>query len=405
MSAPRPRVLLVSGRYPYPLRDGSDRRVAQIGRALAGFETHLLADQDEGEPSERRFEGDGFAAVHAVTSDGPRRSWRGRLAGRFLRPKFDDPHFRVPSLIARARELHAERPLAAVLIETLRYGWLFDSLADLRPSPIHAIDAVDIWHERYRHYVAMGKGRVLDHFRDPGREMARYRAADLTLAISTHDRDAMLAAAVPEDRLLYLPVAFEPQPVASVAEGPELLFAGVSGEANEEAAVWFADSVLPRVRARVPGARLTLLRVPETIGERFAGRDDVRTLPFIDDIDDAYRAARVVVVPLLRGTGIKIKVLEAFSRGAAAIITPAAAQGIELAEYAQERITEDPAALAAEVTRALTSEEYRRALGASGLAIVAERYRPERVYAPLADRLRGLTENRSAAGAQLSAAR
>jgi len=372
--------------------------VAQLGRALAGFETHLLVDQDEGEPAARRVAGDGFVAAHAVPFDGGWRSLRGRARGRLLRPKFDDPHFRVPSLIARALSIHAERPIDAVLIETIRYGWLFDALAGLHPRPIHAIDAVDIWHQRYRQYAAMGKGRVLDHFRDPEREMARYRAADLTLAISTHDLGAILAGGVPEDRLLYLPAAFEPAPVASVAEGPELLFAGVSGEANEEAALWFADRVLPLVRARVPEARLTLLRVPAPLAERFAGRDDVRCLPYLDDIDDAYRAARVVVVPLLRGTGIKIKVLEAFSRGAAAIITPAAAQGIELAEYAQERITDEPRLLAAEVVRALSSEEYRRALGASGLAVIAERYLPERVYAPLGARLDALIRARSGEG-------
>lgn len=403
MTAPRPRVLLVTGRYPYPLRDGSDRRVAQLGRALAGSETILVADQDEGDPAARRVPDDGIAAAHAVPLDGRWRSLRGRAVGRLLRPKFDDAHFRVPSLIAKTRALHAERPIDVILIETIRYGWLFEALADLSPRPVHAIDAVDIWHERFRHYAAMGKGRVLDHYRDPEREMARYRAADLTLAISSHDRDAILAGGVPPERLLYLPVAFEPRPVESRAEGPELLFAGVSGEANEEAALWFADEVLPLVRRAVPDARLTLLRVPPPVAARLAGREDVRIVPYLDDIDCAYRDARVVVVPLRRGSGIKIKVLEAFSRGAATIITPAAAQGIELAGYAQERITDEAGPLAEEVVRALTSEEYRRALGESGLRVIAERYRPERVYAPLSARLGALIEERGTVASAVNA--
>jgi len=387
-------VLLVTTRYPFPLRDGSDRRVAQLGRALAGFETHLLADQDEGDPAARRVPGDGFAEVHSVPFDGAWRSLRGRAIGRLLRPKFDDPHFRVPSLVARARELHAERPFDVVLLETIRYGWLLDEMRGGTGGPLLAVDAVDIWYERYRDYAAMGKGRVLDHFRDAEREMACYRAADLAIAISTHDRDAMLAAGVPSERLLYLPVAFEPHPVASEAEGPEMLFAGVSGDTNEEAALWFVERVLPLVSARMPGARIRLLRVPEPLRARFAAREDVRCVEYLDEIDDAYRAARVVVVPLLRGSGIKIKVLEAFSRGAATLITPAAAQGIELEGYAQERIAAEPEVLAGEVIRALESPGYRRALGESGIAIIAERYRPEILGASLASRLGELVRSR-----------
>lgn len=379
-----PRILLVSGRYPFPTRDGSDRRVTQLGRALRDFDVHLLVDEDPDDPATRRVPDDGFAAVHSVPGLIPSRNLARRALRRLRRPRFDDRVFWNHVLIDVARAIDAERRIDAILIETVRYAWVLDALPKCRP---HIIDAVDIWHERYLAYAAMGKGALLDHYRDPAREMARYGAADLTLAISSHDIRAMREAGVPDDQVLSVPMAFEPQPIPSVAVGPELLFAGASSEANEEAAIHLADRVLPLIRGRVPGARLSLLRVPEGLRSRFADREDIRCLPYLEDIDDAYRAARVVVVPLLRGSGIKIKVLEAFSRGAATIITPAAAQGIELEGFAQERISAEPDVLADEIVRALSSSEYRDALSRSGLEVIERHYRPERIHGPLREAL------------------
>ena len=42
--------------------------------------------------------------------------------------------------------------------------------------------------------------------------------------------------------------------------------------------------------------RTSIRALHDALRERFSGRPDVRCLPYFDNIDDAYRAARVVVV-------------------------------------------------------------------------------------------------------------
>ena len=74
---------------------------------------------------------------------------------------------------------------------------------------------------------------------------------------------------------------------------------------------------------------------------------------------------------------------------------------IELEGYAQERISADPSILADEVIRALYSTEYRDALSRTGLEVIEQHYRPERVYGPLCEAIAERVEtvnSESAAG-------
>ena len=176
-------------------------------------------------------------------------------------------------------------------------------------------------------------------------------------------------------------------PIPAPPAEPTLLYAASSGETNLDAIHACVNEILPAVRAEIPEARLLLMGGGQAVRETYGNTEGVEVLPFLDDIDDAYRQARVVIVPLRQGTGLKIKVLESLSRGIPTILTPVAAEGIQLDEYAQETYPAGGAAFAAEVIRALRDEDYRRALTESGREVVRRHYHPEIVYGALIARL------------------
>ncbi|PRY36590.1 glycosyltransferase involved in cell wall biosynthesis [Geodermatophilus tzadiensis] len=143
---------------------------------------------------------------------------------------------------------------------------------------------------------------------------------------------------------------------------------------NDEAVHWFLREVWPRVRRDAANAQFHISGAGPSadLGRRTTGRDDVVLWGYRDDLDEAYRQADVVVIPLLQGAGVKFKTITALSWGVPVVTTTVGAEGIpEAAEGAA--IADDPAVFAEEVLRALRGgvEAERRAHVTD---IVQERY-------------------------------
>jgi glycosyltransferase involved in cell wall biosynthesis len=115
--------------------------------------------------------------------------------------------------------------------------------------------------------------------------------------------------------------------------GPELTLLFVAGFAhapNVDAACWFAAAVLPRILARQPQARLVLAGAAPTAAVLgLAGPRVVVTGQISESaLAGWYAAARVAVVPLRFGAGVKGKVVEALHAGLPLVTTPVGVQGL-----------------------------------------------------------------------------
>ncbi|WP_404338512.1 glycosyltransferase [Sphingomonas sp. MMS12-HWE2-04] len=123
-----------------------------------------------------------------------------------------------------------------------------------------------------------------------------------------------------------------PMAIASVAEPQPgeadiLLFVGSNTAPNVHGLQWFVDAVWPAVRAAAPGSRLL---VAGTVGSAIASAPDgVELLGLVDDLAALYRQAGIVVSPLLHGSGLKIKLVEALAHGKASVVTAVTLQGVE----------------------------------------------------------------------------
>ena len=109
-----------------------------------------------------------------------------------------------------------------------------------------------------------------------------------------------------------------------------LFVAGFQHPPNEDAARWFVAEMLPLVLQRMPDARLLIAgsRPTANVAGLAGGAVSVRA-----DVDQAvlrrlYQAARVAVVPLRCGAGVKLKVVEALRDGLPLVTTPVGAQGL-----------------------------------------------------------------------------
>lgn len=192
------------------------------------------------------------------------------------------------------------------------------------------------------------------------RERAIWRQVDAVLYPS--DEEARMVSLLSPSVSAYpvQPYSFscfaEPRPAPAE---PTILFVGGFGHPpNEEAASWFVLNVLPRVHVRVPDAKVIIVgsnptdRVRSLAGEHVAVHANVSA----EDLDAWYQRARVAVVPLLFGAGVKLKVVEAMVQGLPLVTTPVGAQGLPGVEDVAT-VARDAIEFAAGVVELLVDDE------------------------------------------------
>src|SRR5207237_3438487 len=96
-----------------------------------------------------------------------------------------------------------------------------------------------------------------------------------------------------------------------------------------------------------------------------------------------FQEISLLLYPLARGSGMKVKVLESLASGVPIVTPPAGAEGIGAGRGVVVE-TEDEA-LAEAAARILADEAERRERGAAARAIFEELYSPAPATAPLVD--------------------
>ena len=87
---------------------------------------------------------------------------------------------------------------------------------------------------------------------------------------------------------------------------------------NVDAAIWFADHVLDRVRAEVPDATFFIVgSQPHRRLDSLREREGVEITGWVPDVNAFLHAAAVYVVPLRMGSGTRLKLLQAMAAGLA----------------------------------------------------------------------------------------
>jgi polysaccharide biosynthesis protein PslH len=145
----------------------------------------------------------------------------------------------------------------------------------------------------------------------------------------------------------------------------QIVFVGtMSYPPNIAAASFLAHDLLPRVRVSQPGAHVVIVgREPHPEVRALAALDGVEVTGEVEDIRPWLQDARVFACPMLSGTGIKNKLLEAMAMECACVVTPLALQGLDITGGEHALIGETADELAMHITRVLSNDEIARRLG------------------------------------------
>jgi glycosyltransferase involved in cell wall biosynthesis len=185
--------------------------------------------------------------------------------------------------------------------------------------------------------------------------------ADVVIAIQKHEAKFFDELTQHSRRIVTVghTVTLNPLPATNPA-AQRMLFVGTGNGPNIAGIRHFIAHVLPVIRHRLPGA--TLQVAGGICAEIPACTPGVELLGIVDCLESAYAGANIVINPLLAGTGLKTKTVEALGYGKALVTTPCGAEGIEDAAGDAFYLANDDAAMVEHVCRLLQDPAEAEAL-------------------------------------------
>lgn len=372
------KVLFLTARFPYPPLKGdkivSYQRLKHLSRnhqiTLLSFCDDTLTRRDLAEVE--RFCRD----VHTI----PLRKaeiYSNLMLGGLGNTPFQVLYHQSRAFRRKLRELLAHDAFDLLHVFMLRIAPYVADYAGC-PKLLELIDSMELNMAR-RAGSERGIKRML--FREEARRLAGYErrvAEKFDRAVVVSDVDARVVQAC---NLQVSPLGvdfqqFSPRPVTDEAD-PLIVFTGnMQYFPNENAVLYFANDIFPRIQRKVPGARFWVVGggpSPKLRRLEQANRA-VRVLGFVDSMSEYINRASVSVCPMLAGSGMQFKILEALACGVPVVATSMAQGDIRISEEEGLSIADDPAAFADKVAGVIEDAQRRKDAALRAREILERRY-------------------------------
>lgn len=159
-------------------------------------------------------------------------------------------------------------------------------------------------------------------------------------------------------------------------EPKSVLFCGsLSFPPNIVGITWFLQECWPLVRKRHSTASLTVIgKNPGNDLLSYNQREGVHIIGFVPDTRPYLSRAQVVIVPMLSGSGIKNKILEAWAMAKPVVSTTLGIEGVKGRDGEDLLVADTPSAFADQVDRLFTDGQLQDRLGVRGRERVLKEY-------------------------------
>ena len=182
-----------------------------------------------------------------------------------------------------------------------------------------------------------------------------------------------------------------------------MLFVGsFRHDPNRVAVDWFVREVLPLVLARQPRARLVIAGSDPPAAHTYADyAANMEMQGYVEDVREPLARYAVFVCPILGGSGVRVKLLEAFAAGIPVVSTRVGAEGLARKDGEFCALADDPAGFAERVVGLFEDGKEAAAMAARARAEVEANWDMAAITARLVESYREMVkEKRSPAARQ-----
>ena len=201
-------------------------------------------------------------------------------------------------------------------------------------------------------------------------ERALFPQFDLILTASRVDAERVLGIC-PKARVAVYPNALPLRPVPRPRRESEREVIAFSGNLeyhpNITAVKFSRTRIWPEFRDRRPNLVWKVIGKNEHVLRRWLSDDPrIELTGAVEDALEELAAARLAVVPILAGSGTRVKIMEAWAAGRAVVSTRLGAEGLPAEDGVNIALAEDPRQWLETVVRLLEDDASRARLGAAG---------------------------------------
>jgi glycosyltransferase involved in cell wall biosynthesis len=225
-------------------------------------------------------------------------------------------------------------PDAILHLEHNWAGWLSRGYEGRVVLAIHFLVAEDLPRSTWYAMMARAAERRL---------LERQQVMTTVTSILTERVQAM----APQAEVVTVPLAFDTSlyemPDALPAREPVVgLIGSFAWQPTTVAAQRLLDVLWPRIVKRVPTAKLLIVgRDARRVLRAHVNRPGVQILDYVADIAPYFHALDVLLYAPPRGSGMKVKVMEAFAFGTPVVTSTAGAEGIPIQDGTHAGLSDD----------------------------------------------------------------
>ena len=263
----------------------------------------------------------------------------------------------------------------------IEHFWCAPYVEQLRPAAnlvfLNLYDVESVWH---RSMADSSSGLLAWSYERFGKaaldlECSWFPRFDCILATSCSDAKLVRAIASDTKVVVYpnaLPLIVPPPR----AERLEIIFSGNLEYAPNIAAVrFFHRNVWPALQSRWPELKWKILgRNPGRFRALAAKDPSIEITGFVQDAVAVIAQSQVAIVPLLAGSGTRVKILEAWAARTPVVSTRLGAEGLEYRDREHLVLADDPESFITAVSELLALPDDRARIGAAGRRLYEERY-------------------------------
>lgn len=212
-------------------------------------------------------------------------------------------------------------------------------------------------------------------------ELKRLKLVDKVISISPIESD-LLKKLLPNKKIYTLPATADvTNIVPKLNPKYDFTFIGSNSDANRDSLLWFLDNCFEnivlknrKVRFLIQGRiiRNKLIKENEVL-LKYINRNIVVS-DFVEFLSDVYADTKVIICPIVKGSGMKIKVIEALSYSKAIVGTDIAFEGINVKDNEHVLYANDPKLFSEHVFELISNGGKRKLLEKKAGEIFKEEY-------------------------------
>ena len=266
-----------------------------------------------------------------------------------------------------------------VLMEHLSSMALGKAIKNWWPNAIRIVDQHNVDHLLYKQSYDL---RVKKHKKSFDRlkyqESHMHTYADYFLACSANDVTEFLRLNKNRIKGVVVPNGTTQKKfVQKDFSEPSLIFCGsLDYTPNKNGLLWFYEMIWPELKQSIEAISLTIVgrNGHDQAYEPLKKDYQINFVGEVGDLAPYYEKSDLAIVPLLEGSGTRLKILEAMSFGVPVISTSIGAEGIDTINNTNILIADGPEFFTSSITNVLENRPKLRCLSKNGMALIETKY-------------------------------